>query len=232
MRVFLGVPTHDGKISARTALAMDRCGKIDLLVKQYTSLSLLANNFNSLVCSAYNDKEHRPEYFCMLHADVAPMDAGWLNQMIDILTGRRLDVLSVALPIKALGGLTSTALDRDPRPRRLTMHEIIHELPPTFGRKEVGEKYGNDRLLFNTGLLLWRMDAIDPKLYTFHIDDWILSDDAGTLSPFCQPEDWNFSRAVMHYGLKYAVTSAVKAEHVSSEFIFNNCHVWGAQHED
>jgi len=100
-------------------------------------------------------------HFIMLHNDVVP-ESGWIDILMEEILACGADLLSVAMPIKDLKGLTSTAIDSLDDPyeveRRITMTEL-YRLPPTFGIKDI-PGYGDRRLLANTGCFV--MDVTKP----------------------------------------------------------------------
>lgn len=225
-RVYIGIPSHSRNVDSGTFIAASACGISEALVV-WKSTSLLPFCFNMLLADAYNKRQEAElTHFCLLHADVVP-EQGWLAKMLRIMQDQSVDVLSVLIPQKSTSGVTSTALDvpgNAYHPRRLMMREA-DRLPRTFGPKETLREFGNSGLLFNTGCLLMRMDAVDPLKHCFDFHDRIVKVD-GQYKAEAIPEDWSFSRKIIQSGIKYAVTRAVSVVHYGSAG-FDNQEVWG-----
>jgi hypothetical protein len=186
---------------------------------------LLAANFNGLWCSALNRvlAGEDIKYFAMLHDDIGPTDF-WLDDLIEKLEAKQLDVLSVVSPIKNMQGLTSVAVDGGDqwRPKfRLTMSEVM-SLPETFTAEDVGGP-----LLLNTGCWVCKFDWEWAKKVCFTINDRIMFMPAtGRCEPQVEPEDWNFSRQLHSHSLKLGATRKVVISH-RGELDFRNDKVWG-----
>lgn len=188
--------------------------------------SLLAQNFNSLWCSALNDvhQGNRLDYFAMQHADIEPED-WWLDALIGEMEANGLDVLGVVAPIKDQKGLTSVALAHESGDpwrikQRLTMREIFR-LPMTFTSEDVGHP-----ILLNTGLWVCRFGDWAKKV-RFTINDRIAFDtEQDRYVPQVEPEDWYFSRLCHELGLKIGCTRKVKLNHRGG-MSFSNSYAWG-----
>jgi hypothetical protein len=204
--------------------------------------SALTFNFNEQFVTALNNKDkYGIEYFVMLHADIVPLNATWLDDLIHILEEHHLDVLSAVSPIKNANGLTSTAWDTNPwRPRRISMQEIFL-LPETFTEVEPARMLGLPRgkkLLTNTGLMVLKLSSDSPSRYEpwwanfpgFTIRNRIVRAEGKWHAQF-EPEDWNFSRWCNCKRLKIGATRAVKLHHCGN-VAFNNTQPWGAMATD
>lgn len=222
IKVFVGVPSYDTKISMLTANALLSGGRKYQHSVAFSQTSLLAYTFNRLWCEAINAREkHGYTHFCMLHADIAP-EPGWLDKLTDISLALGADILSAVVPIKNSDGLTSTAIDTHPhRPSRLTMTQV-HKL---------GDAFTHPKLLVNTGLMLVDIRKDWVRQIRFHIDD-ITAVVNGELTPIVMPEDWNFSREARELGAdKIYATRSLALSHVGNQS-FTNVVPWGALAED
>lgn len=236
LKALLGQPSY-GEVTSGSARAFYRASrgqvtingcerKLHLALRAAES-SLLALNFNTLWCEALN-RVHFGEgcdYFAMLHADCEPRDF-WLDELIEELEARDLDVLGVVSPIKDPNGLTSIAIEREDgqqwRPKcRLTMNEV-HNLPQTFTAEDVGGP-----LLLNTGCWVAKFNMDWAKRVGFTINDRIVfSNASGKFEPEVEPEDWNFSRQLNKLGLRLGATTKIGLNHRGSA-MFSNAFPWG-----
>ncbi|HQV58100.1 MAG TPA: class I SAM-dependent methyltransferase, partial [Ilumatobacteraceae bacterium] len=193
----------------------------------YREGSLLAYNMNKLWCGALNlaRRGWKPDYFAMIHADIAPQD-WWLDTLIEILEFSDLDVLGVAVPIKSpTEGLTSLALARPDgstwRPLcRLTLDEV-YSLPDPFTSADLGHP-----LLINTGLWVCRFDPTWAKKVHFEINDRIVEMPDGEYDAETEPEDWFITRLFHELGLKIGATKEIKLQHRGPAEFPNN-QTWG-----
>lgn len=227
-KVFLGMPGY-GQLTAGASRGFWRATRLPDSQVSFTFFngSLLALNFNSLWCSALNQRltEDGPNYFAMQHADVEPSDY-WLDDLIDELEANDLDILGVSVPIKSERGLTSLAVDRRDgdtwRPLcRLSTTEVA-SLPETFTSKDVG---GN--LLINTGLWVCRFNPDWARKVRFTINDRIVFDSkAGKYIPQVEPEDWYFSRLCHELGLRIGATRKIVLTH-RGDAAYPNNQAWG-----
>jgi predicted O-methyltransferase YrrM len=180
--------------------------------------SLLAHNFNALLCGPVN-------YFAMLHSDVEP-EEGWLDKLIEEMEDRDLDMLGAVVPIKDLKGLTSIALQNPSgdawRPLcRLTMKEVM-SLPETFTAEDTGYD-----LLLNTGCWVCRFDSEVAKKVHFTIRDAIhFDEERGIHVAEVEPEDWYFSRRMREQGVRIGATRKVRLTH-AGHMRFSNAAEWG-----
>lgn len=232
-RVFIGVPTYDGRVSEGVVSGLMVASARGLAEKiQINSYSWLTQNFNSLLCAAMNERKHGITHFVLLHEDVVP-EPFWLDKMIDIMKERKADVLSAIIPIKTHQGITSTALDeynggpdRNMSVRRLTLHECFTEFEPTFTHPD---------LLLNTGLMMidvrrrWIEECILAEAFQFK--DRIVKDQAGNLMAIGLPEDWGFSRAARRAGAALFATREIGVQHIGKA-VFVNRNPWGSAKTD
>jgi hypothetical protein len=223
--VFLGMPGY-GKQTAAAGRGLWRaCRDMSGVAVEYRQGSLLAANFNGLWCSALNacHRGDNIKYFAMLHDDIGPDDL-WLDDLIEELEARNLDLLGVVVPIKDVNGLTSVAIDGEGtwRPKcRLTMKEVM-DLPETFTSEDVGGP-----LLLNTGCWVCRFDMEWTRKVSFTINDRIVFNKAtDRYEAQVEPEDWYFSRLCHEIGLRIGATRKVRVDH-RGEVDFSNQHVWG-----
>ena len=224
-KVFLGMPGY-GKQTAPAGRGLWRARRdMSGVSVEYRQGSLLAANFNGLWCRALNHVHQggQVDYFAMLHDDIGPVDF-WLDQLIEEMEARDLDVLGVAVPIKDHKGLTSLAIDSDTtwRPKcRLTMREVM-SLPETFTSDDVGGP-----LLLNTGCWVCRFDPSWVNKVHFTINDRIIFNTRlGIYQAEVEPEDWYFSRLCHELNLKVGATRKVQLTH-RGEIDFDNAHEWG-----
>jgi hypothetical protein len=213
--IFAALPTYDGR--RRNAEAMCQLvGIKDAEVRYLESQSsLLAFGFNLLWVRALNE---RPDYFLMLHDDIAPLDHDWAVTLFREFQTTRASVLSAVVPIKTPEGLTSTALEtEDPwHPKRLTMTEV-------FERPETWTEPG---LLLNSGLMLVDFRQAWVEQVCFTIEDQIRRDDSGKWTAEVKSEDWNFSRQARALGASLYATRKIRAQHVGPAG-YRNDRVWG-----
>jgi hypothetical protein len=226
VNVILGMPGYGRQTSAAGRGFWRAMRDQRALANAYLSGSLLASNFNHLWCIALNHVHSgKPlQYFAMLHDDIGPEDF-WLDKLIAELEAKKLDVLSVVVPIKDPRGITSIALqdeDDNWRPAaRLSMHDI-YQLPETFTAEDVGAP-----LLLNTGCWVCRWDQDWCKQMHFEVKDRIVFHTAlDRYEPQCESEDWYFSRECNELGLRLGATRIVKLDH-TGDFPFTNERPWG-----
>lgn len=230
-RVCLGQPGYSSEKPSPEFLRPSLCERAarPLNVRQqFNGGSLLAQNFNALWCWALNTDHcgDKVDYFAMLHCDVEPV-GWWLDDLIEELEAKDLDVLSVVIPIKNGKGITSTALDRPGDTWsplcRLTMKEAFN-LPETFTAEDVGHP-----LLLNTGCWVCRFDPAWRTRVHFTINDRIVFDRQRD-KYLCQvePEDWCFSRQLNEMGLKIGATRKIQVDH-PGRASYTNKNPWGTE---
>lgn len=231
MKIYFGLPSHNGQIHADLIGAFIKSSLKGLAHKfNVQSYSALCYNFNKLFCNALNERTSGITHFLLLHADLVPQDFGWLDKMADIMEREKADILSVIAPIKNNTGITSTALDEPVegnydhtfRPRRLTLHELHKDYPKTFT---------HPKLLVNTGCMLvdLRKDWVE-KIW-FRFEDGILRNTKGQFIPTVAPEDWLFSRDAKALGAKIVATREIEVIHHGARG-FPNSSGWGDWKKD
>ncbi len=222
-KVYIGIPSYDGQIHYGLMDAIVQASpKNQIYAFQNANQSWLTKNFNALLCSALNDRDKGVTHFCMIHADIVPLDRGWLDEMLEIMMNVRADVLSVVSPIKNGTGLTSTAVD-EMRPsklpralalwqrRRLTMLEIYKQ----------AETFTDPKLLINTGLMLIDIRNTWIENVSFRFEDSIIKED-GKFYAVGMPEDWLFSRDAKRKGASLFVTRAIRLKHIGPTAYHND----------
>lgn len=251
--ILVGIPSHDDTLRSGMALAvMTEQGQPNTprFRMVHVQCSLLAFGFNQLWCIALNNRKVF-SHFLMLHADVEPMENGWLRTMVDEMERVGADVLGAVIPLKNETGVTSTAIvydlanahqlydteDRDAaKRRRLTLREV-DEFPETFDMANVvdyqhlQEIAPRPALLVNTGLMLVRLDAPNVEKLFFTINDAVWQRADGKFVCDVEPEDWFFSARAAELGLKVFATRKVKVEHIGSKG-YSNFGGWGSLDRD
>jgi len=238
---FLGVPSHDAQIHTAVANVVLKATRINRVAVQFNCASLLAHNFNTLVCNAMNlIRAGTPiTHFCLLHSDVVPLEDNFLGLMLAEMRQHDLAAISAVVPIKDARGLTSTGICMSSRKscvrshvRRLTTSETLR-LPMTFTSDDLeGAIEGcpeSPKLLINSGLLLLDLSVFgDHGVHpVFTINDEIVFDDEREqYVPRCEPEDWFFSRLLRAWGLRYGATRVVPVNHVG-QFSYDSRQAWG-----
>jgi len=199
----------------------------------YSETSLLGLSFNILWCWALNRAHQgKPiDYFAMIHSDIEAEDF-WLDKMIAELEDKNLDVLGAVVPIKDRKGITSIALERPNgdtwNPQcRLTLHEVIEELPETFTAEDVGYP-----LLLNTGCWVAKFDIEWARQLYFTVNDRVVFDKSkDAYVPEVESEDWYFSRLLNEMKRKIGATRVVKLDHCG-QIHFSNYRIWGTDKYD
>jgi SAM-dependent methyltransferase len=225
-RVFLGMPGYGKQTAAAGRGFWRACADMSQVHNPYENGSLLAANFNSLWCKALNmvHRGERLDYFAMLHDDVGPQDF-WLDELIDELEHKQLDVLGVVVPIKDDRGLTSIAIDNPGdtwRVRaRMALHEV-YDLPETFTADDIGHP-----LLLNTGCWVAKWNQEWCRQVHFEINDRIVFDRlTNSYQIQNESEDWYFSRLCNELNLKIGATRKIAVAH-RGECDYLNTHPWG-----
>ena len=144
-KLFLALPSYGFQRYNTNPILQALVGPktFDEVIPEQCESSLLAHGFNTLWAHALALRPQGLTHFLMLHADIVPVDVGWLNQLHQEMIRVGAQVLSVVVPYKGPQGLTTTAVDPPPV-RRFTMKEIMAQ-PETFTHPD---------LLLNTGLML------------------------------------------------------------------------------
>jgi len=209
-KILLGIPCYGNQINSGILSSIFNASKNHIEIRLNDS-SFLTLNFNQLLVATYNEKF---DYFVMLHADIEVLTPEWIDKMIEIMQQNDFGVLSVVSPIKNNTGTTSTALDdTNSTLRKLTMLEIATQLPLTFSPQDTLKVFKNEKLLINTGVMCINSSKIDPTQCYFDIENKIIKKDNGTFVAESFSEDWNFSRMLMKYGVKYGATRAISVKH-------------------
>lgn len=215
MKIIAGLPSYDGQRHNSTALVSLHLSNIATMEMNG---SLLTASFNRCWVKALNKRKEGVTHFLMLHADVVPVEMTWIEQLYEEFTANRCQVLSAAIPIKTIQGMTSTAWETGDifRPRRLTLTEM-HARPVTWT---------HPKLLVNTGMML--VDFTQPwvEQICFTMNDRNRRDENGNWTTDIEPEDWNFSRQCKALGVPVWVTRRVKINHIGRGS-FRNDVAWG-----
>jgi hypothetical protein len=230
MRVMIGMPLRNrtADIGAVYSQAVWPSQNNVEVVASNRICGLVTYCFNKLWCDALNAQQTQGvTHFAMIHGDVVA-GRGWLDVLAVEMEATDADLVSVAIPLRAATGVTSTALE-DPdcvwNARRITMREL-YELPETFTEADVPWKQTGARLLHNTGLWLCRLGRPWNTQVTFRQQDRIVFNtttgqyDAQTIS-----EDWDWSRQLHDLGVRMACTRKVGVRHGSDEY--HNRSPWG-----
>lgn len=228
-KVYLGIPSYDGRIHEGILNAVLGSSKEALDKIHIESSSWITKNFNTLYAGALNERKNGVTHFCMMHEDISvqrPVQGPWLDALLSIMDRVKADVLSVISPIKSPDGLSSTALDESPNPkldshwrvRRLTMSEIHNDYPMTFT---------HDKLLVNTGLMLVNIQNDWADKLWFEFEDKIIHHpEDNKFVSVGVPEDWNFSRKAKALGAKiYATREIALIHHGTAKY--TNATPWG-----
>lgn len=240
-RVAVSCPTYDNRVHKETVRALmnptrhDGTSRVDVVSFIDTNVSLLAHTFNNAIVAALEARDGwagtaeipsqaRPTHFAMIHADIGPRVAGWVDALWDVMDATGAEVVSTVVPIKEpTRERTSTAIGRRDDPWKLDRYITAADLgvtPPTFTAADVcGE---GEVLLINTGL--WLADLRCPwwdEFPGFEIRDRIARGEDGRRVSQVRPEDWEFSRFLDRVGAKYAATWEVPVSHSGDAAWFN-----------
>ena len=239
-RVFVAQPVYLNAIPAAILGATAYASRIpNRTIYKCCESPFHCANFNSLWCVAYNcRKKFGLTDYAMLHQDVQP-ERWWVDKGLEIRQRERVDLLSVALPIKDDHGLTSTAVlnTRTLATRRLTMTEIVRYLPPTFTSADLPKLgYKEHVLLHGSGM--WLCDFTKEvngqpwmEQVWFEAPSRILPLADGTLMSAVWDEGWNFSVQMYNLGMTLAVTREIKANHLGGG-VWGNEEEWGEWETD
>jgi hypothetical protein len=203
--VYLATPTYDGRIHNEILGAYLGGSNKGIIAKyQIQSGSWITRNFNSCYAAALNERKNGVTHFCLLHDDVVPSTSLWLDSMVTTMERVRASVLSVVVPLKWDRGDTSTAIDTDTGPKRMTLAEVYKQ-EPTFT---------DPRILLNTGCMLVdiRQDFAD-KLW-FEFEDKIVKGEDGNFYAIGVPEDWHYSRQAKALGASLWATREIPVKHI------------------
>lgn len=220
-RVMVGIPTHGRQIDAGMLLASHQMGDVGRVEIKWSASSLLAHNHNKLLCAAKNGGF---DWLLIWHGDVAPLGDNWLAGMIAGAEVVGADVLGAVIPIKSASGMTSTAVMMSDGVRRLTMREVYRGGEQFIHIR--AQSYGASALLVNTGLMLLRLEHINPTAVNFTIVDRVQN--RGAFWEECYwPEDWGFSLAAQQFGLSVWATREPRVEHVGAVAYSTAAVPWG-----
>jgi len=206
MNVFLGCPTHDGRIESGTATGLRQASQKHTIIQMVNRSSLLAYNCNQLWCAALNMlDQYQLRWFAMLHSDVVP-ESNWLDKMIDIAEENNVDLLSAVVPIKDESRTVSMAIGtEDPfKSRRMHITEVCIQ------------NISAESLRVNTGCMICRIDRPWSDKLFFQISDRITLE-KGSWMAEVEPEDWFFSRQVEAYGGVVMATQKIELTHVGTK---------------
>lgn len=230
--VFLGQPYY-GAIHPRSEESITRASRRVKITKCQHPSSLLAHGFNVILGTCLNRGGF--DYFLVLHADVQPLNAGWLDTLIDELECNDLDAIHAACAIKDCRGRTSTAFSRDDdiwAHRRLITTTELHSLPPTFTIDDIREHLDPQAkvLLPNTGCLLLRIGEWLDRFPGFTIADKLGWKDGRRVADTV-PEDWRFGFWCAANGVRVGCTRFVMTKHYGEEG-FGTDHAWGEPRDE
>lgn len=218
--ILFGMPTYSRNVDMESAMRF-----LQGATKQqrdiqcvWSKSSLLGYTFNNIWVEALNRRDKQGyRWLAMMHADIVPIEEGYLDILHEELRTHNADVVSCVVPIKTREGSTSTAIAFDPDNKysqtRICLRELQH-LPRTFNAKDVG--FPDKPLLINTGL--WICDLHAPWVKTFEgftINDKVYYDKKDKLwKALVEPEDWNWSRHLWKEGARVYATTKVQLGHI------------------
>jgi hypothetical protein len=233
-RIVVVMP-HYGQVEAGAmeAFVGAESRTVDVVARIRACTSCTPRAFNTCLIHALNARDHgvkrndetvHATHMAMIHADVVPQRADWLDVLYREMRVHNLDLVSSVIPIKDPNPhRTSTAIGKTDNPWQIDRYiEPRHygQIPETFTADDV---CGNDEeLLVNTGLFLADLRAKWWDTFggfVFH-NRIIRTEDGNRLEQF-RPEDWELSRHIRKAGGRYAATWAVPVAHVGS-FSWNN----------
>lgn len=211
--VFVALPTYNGWHKSQAITGLLLATSRAHLHYELGFGSLLATNFNQLLCTARNSRPQCPwSHFAMHHADLSAPE-GWLDTLLDEMDRVGADVLSAVVAIKDERRLSSSgAVQGDGSIRRLTLKEV-HRLPETFSAADLPSVGVSGSLVVNTGLFLCRFNEPWADEFHFHIGDGIQKKPNGMCRPVVAPEDWNWSHWCNQRGLKIFATRKLFIQH-------------------
>src|SRR6266481_4658760 len=244
-QVFLGCPTHDGRIHDGGAKFFYQNNSQQHTVEgAVATFSLITFNCNLLWAVALNRHETgRADWFAMIHSDVEP-EPFWIDKLIAEAERHQADIMTAVIPIKNEKGLTSTAISHptdDCRAFfRMTMSQVRHPgFPATFdcemalqalaalpdGLSLVAPRPAN--LLCNTGCMVCRLGGswCDPNKVFFD-ETTSFQRIGGQWTPIIRSEDWFFSARAVAHGAKIMATTNLKVLHHGAT-AYPSDKVWG-----
>lgn len=205
MNHFFGLPCYDiGAYSYNTLAVRNAMCTLggNVMVKR-SQRSLLANNFNALLCDAVNAKKMGVRYFWLLHDDIIPIGKTWAVDMLGIMQRTGVRVLSAVAPLRNDSGESSTAIQGRTEwdAKRLRLDEIG------------GWRSDDDKLLINTGCLLIDLEGEWHAGLCFTIRDRIILMPNGEREAQVIPEDWGMSQWLAKHQIPYGCTSKIRLLH-------------------
>lgn len=239
--VFIALPTHDDRYYSGTVKGIITASKKHNTIPGFGTCGSLCQNFNQLLVAALIlRKEHGIKWFAMLHSDVEP-EPGWIDMLIDEAEETGADLMSAAVAIKDMRGVTSTALSNPDNPwapyTRLTVQQLNHDgFPKTFDTAMVREALANlpeglredvpegSRLQNNVGCCVYDLDKWQPGL-TFDVFHRI-AEQGGNYRAEFQSDDWIFSDRLHDAGQTVWSTTKVATTHFGA-WTYRNDHTWG-----
>jgi hypothetical protein len=243
--VFLGCPTHDGRILDGCANVFYRNASQHHRVESFVAtFSLLTANCNILWAMALNLYEAKQvDWFALIHSDVQP-EINWIDRLIAEADAHGADLMSAVIPIKNEKGLTSTAIS-DPNDDcgkfiRLTTSQVRHpSFPVTFDGETAVQGLrslpanlriqapAGVRLLCNTGCMVCRLGPwCDPrKVYFDEVTRFERINNQW--KPFIRSEDWFFTGQAVAAGAKVMATTTLQVLH-HGQTPFPNNQAWGS----
>lgn len=247
-KVFVGVPTYDGGLSAGAARGAFACGtKLHQTATIAHNASLICYNMNALYAMALTSrKTFGTEWFAMLHADISP-PVCWIDALIDRAEEVGADLMTAISPIKDKRGLTSTGIGH-PNTQwipwsRLTLKQVNHEsFPETFdidGAVDALAKLPDDlrleapksHLLVNTAAMVVRVNRPFSEHVHFSVADKIFDLGDGKFLAKTESEDWRFGKEVAARGGRVFATSVLGLEH-HGDASYNSYDTWGQDRDD
>lgn len=248
-KVFIGMPTHDGRaeIGASCAIFNQACKPAENaheVIACSHSASLINYNMNALYCMALNAREsHGIEWFAMVHSDITPTQY-WLDALLAEAEHYGADLITGVAPIKDARGVTSTGIghpDHSWTPwTRLTLSQLHHpDFPDTFdigmcveALSKLPENLRLDapktHLLVNTGVMAIKVTEPWSDKLVFTTNDRIFKTEDGKYIAKTESEDWRFGKLAASLGAKVFATTAVGIKHHGIAQ-YNNFDTWGEE---
>lgn len=233
--VFLGCPTHDGRMDQGCATSFfTRASRDRAVITQVTQCMAVATASNVLWADALNARDAVHDdipdvcWFAMLHSDISP-GPYWVDKLIQEAEMHDADLVSAVVPIKCDDGITSTAMTNPDNPLqnwcRLMIRQVNHEsFPRTFDadmardalaalpREMAVHCPSGAKLLLNTGCMVVRLDRPWCEEVWFEQFDRIAKID-GRWQMMALSEDWTFSRKVAERGGKVMASTVLDLYH-------------------
>lgn len=210
-RVFLAIPTYDGKLDMRTMSGVMAASETRQVKVQCGKSSLLASGFNRLWLAAV---ESGCDWWAMLHADIAPCP-NWVDILIEECEEADASLCAAVVRIKGSDEWVSTALCHDGQTAHyvLTM-DNVRRLPETFDDADVRRVTNQQGIMcLNTGMWVCRLTEAWARHVSFDIRTWI-DWNATPPVPRCIPEDWGFSQQLHRLGVRRVGTTACQLAHI------------------